>query len=456
MQARDSIVSPTVLKLTLLMTPSTNFANPSDLAATVNHITSSMPNVERLSLVGDGRIRDRENEISLLCKSMKHLRIIILPPAAMTLSILDAFARIPTLETVRLAENDPSSHYTMTPIVPTALLSSCPALQQNAFPTIINMALTAPTPYILRPFVSQHNFPGYRLRALWLRFTLGPFVPRMEVRSLLACLRASCANLEDLTLRLGPYSASAIHTVIHLEPIYYADIAGAFKFEHLKHLYIDHTAAIIISTTHISQIAKNASRLRTLWLNPHPAISLDERYLGALPISSLGYFAKHCPQLESLGLYLDAIPKPSASSALPDTHGHRFVRLSELFVGSSPITTLNSRNGAECSTQWRKVANCLARVLPRWTEITTAADYAPAHPMNGITARTRPYFVAADGTFSEKAATRRAWMATRAFSHFLAERRNRLSQKGYAPGTSSLSIFGEGRVTDGEEKMKDE
>lgn len=422
LNAKVAITSKSVTKLTLFITPHSILISSEERRKLILHITKTMPTVQTLRIVGDSRICACYQDIILLCKGLPKLRRLILPSFAMNNILLSYIAnRGPTLTTLDVLEGHSNSMYPYIPNTPAAI-PTWPKLGRNAFMQIRDLALSTASPFSFTPFIEDPNFPGFRLRKLWLRFTLGPFIPASEVRTLLKCLNTSCMNLVNLTIHLGPYTAGLIHEISYVQALTYADIEPIFHFEQLAHLFIHHPAPLSISSADAYHIAEQCPRFETLWLNPQPTIR-DAQGPPPLPLHCLAYFAQHCQHLRSIGLYFNGT-STNSNTQKSTPKPRRFSRVNELFVGSSPIPTLSHTNQKQCMSQWRTIARLFSTILPSSTQITTAEDYFDPYSIGQVNPRTRPHFTHCDGNSEETTAMRRAWFATLALSSFLTSTRD--------------------------------
>lgn len=431
-------VSPRVTRLTLYMTPTTFFTDRTARKAEIKEIFANLPNVEELMLIGTVHLKHIACDALGHCRDLRNLRTITIPSSAISTPVFTCLSRISSLQAIHLAEFCPVLHIHRSAALPTrsSTIGPMPILHKHAFRRVDTMALAATlSGHVLPRLLVHRNFPGSQLKCLRIRLATGPFIPTLKFQLLLDCLRKTCMNLEELTLKVGPREHANLVDVDTVQPLHYADIASAFGFKHLKHLYIEHPAPIKLRPVDILYVAQGSRRLESLWLNPEPALQDFPAYEDAFPIESLRAFAKYCTSMKRLGLYLGGKPNFVSWNIFHHFSQHRFTQLDDLVLGESPATILPhfSRHDREtpvtddlikerqrCIKDWTAIAAVLAEVLSPRTTIHTALDsylesvYRPC-------GRWPPLVVWKDDTYFPKAEMRLSWHAIRALSLFLAK-----------------------------------
>lgn len=210
-----------------------------------------------------------------------------------------------------------------------------PPLTDGAFPTLHQLSLSAHLSHAL-DFINSRFAPRH-LTKLYVNVIAidNPFV----VRQFFTALVAQHPQLQDLYVDfiVGPdapivYPPPPLHSrpgIETIRPLLSSPSLTSFGFRWDYQLNL--------TQADVEEIASSWPRLESLLLNCQP---IPEVSGPILTMNALLPFARHCPRIEQLGLYLNGHMMPRrAPSSLPPV---RFTSLRTLSVGASSITSVDS------------------------------------------------------------------------------------------------------------------
>lgn len=319
----------------------------------VQHICERMPRLTdlRIRLFGTVLAQATEADIACLIRGLPRLKIVDLPLYDMSLPIWHALSELEWLE--QIGEGFPAH-----PLLfgePNHLRSFGPPqspLKPNAFPSLETLLFPADSVEKALPFLVQPHFPLSRLSALHLRLPFAAEVQPEDVKHLISVLAGACPSLYLLDLCIHPAEPFTYSDLSLVSPLRFEHIQDALAFRSLTHFIISHTHPIEVTESDLTSFASQWYHLESLRLNPRPlALPAPTLTLHALEI-----FAEYCPNIWSLGLYMDATSPPEP----PHPAAHRFV-FQNIYVGRSSIPSYP----ASCS----KVAEYLARCIASWDSV---------------------------------------------------------------------------------------
>jgi hypothetical protein len=311
-----------------------------DLGPCVNDITTRMPKLETLHLYPTVPVREIEDTVLSLFEggNMQSLKKIVVPKHFTTTKITEALSGLPALKILEF-RYDMDDHS-----CPSDVANFSPSLATGSFPALEDLSLTVPLTQVINLYSTPT--PPTNLTILYLHSYLTEYPTTLH--TLLTTLSATCHNLTALSILSSIRATSP-------ERITYETLAPVLEFKGLKQFEVIHHNAVDVSLGEVEHLAEHWPHLESLVLGNEPynvfadAISSHEDHTYhetnsltapdlscALPLQALHPFAKHCPNLTKLGLFIDArwIPEDPPRDEVLE---YGFVRPVTLVMGLSTI-----------------------------------------------------------------------------------------------------------------------
>lgn len=384
------------------------------MSSIIKHILIALPNVQRLTVLGDDRMEKFLDEIVRLCRGFTHLTELTLSPTAITTNLLSTLGSLPYLREIKVVEQDRIYDRKSMKTPDPAIQSRGITLRRNAYRSLKTIGLTASAGGSLRQLLSNRHFPARSLTTLWVRFNKGASFTPTDVQAVIQLIASQCPSLECLTVRFAPFDQFGLDHVRGVTGLNFIHIEPFLSLSMLREFTIDHTLPITLSNDNVSEIARRAASFRVLWLNPFPAITTALRYWDPPPLTCLRHFAYHCKSLRSIGLYVSASYPIEDDETTPT-----FRSLQEIFVGWSeiPITPLLVRMWPTAT--WEDIAVFLSRVLPVTATVTTPHHRWKSRDVPVSSSPMRPPFVAFEGNTKTMDRLCHAWSAVSGMAKFI-------------------------------------
>ena len=289
-----------------------------------------MPNIVQLDLRMDIPMHSIEEDAIDLFLGLTKLEKITLPRFHFTTRVAEALSRLENLSVVEFqyfkvqGRGDPGD---------TAAFN--PSLSEGAFPSLWDLSMTASfedaARFIHKPFAPTS------ITMLYIDSQV--LETPADVFDLLSMIADNCHLLQSLGL-VSIIDASIIDLdqPPKAECININTLKPLFKCPNLNALELVHQYPLDLQQQDVELIAKQWPSLETLLLNNEP-VYLNQ---SNLTLQALLPFARHCPKLQHLGLFIHATTAdlPSISSfGVPSSEIlPRFCKLRRLSMGVSIIT----------------------------------------------------------------------------------------------------------------------
>ncbi|THU97556.1 hypothetical protein K435DRAFT_777985 [Dendrothele bispora CBS 962.96] len=311
----------------------------SDATRTVlGAIYRRMPNLEKLNITiwPDSRYVSSINEVVRNLPSLKFVTI----PATASDGLVVLLSILISLPKLRILHIIPGRHQLD---VPGESDAKVPIFPMGCFQTLETLVLcseysTASSMLCCTTFPRLENLEIYT----------GSLESRSGLQSLLSNIQKNCHSLVKLSLGIESLAQSRISQEIsslsvqthlhHLYCITLADLSPILSITPLLSFEILCPFCLELGLDDLEQIASAWPKLKSLNLN---AFLLDTTLfpeVQRLDLRSILPFARHCPDIEELGIFLDAesrsVPSESDIDALPS----HFTKLKTLFFGKSSIS----------------------------------------------------------------------------------------------------------------------
>lgn len=289
-------------------------------------VVARMPGLTHLDIRTTIPMNSLEDEAIRLLSSFPKLQKLTMPRFFLTTRIAECLSQLPKLGCIEFQYFDEQG---LGNPIDTAVFR--PELAEGAFPSLWDLSLTAVYKDVER-FLTIPFSPS-NLTMLYIDS------PNIEtpaaIQQLLTAISENCQMLKLLALvspRRLPNDSDTTSTDAP-QRVNMETLKPLFACANLTSLEIIHRYSLDLQREDLEVFALRWPSLETLNLNNEP---LDLRS-SSMTIEALIPFARHCPHLTHLGIFIDAshnlIPAFSPTSPLPP-----FKSLRRLSMGLSPIT----------------------------------------------------------------------------------------------------------------------
>jgi hypothetical protein len=280
-----------------------------------------MPNLHSICLRSSYPVRLIEADIVELLRGLPDLKFIALPEFYFTSTIVSELSRKKHVKTIQIDQFN--GFIEKEDVDPYA-----PILEQGAFPALRHIDITACLGDIVR--FMKADFAPINIRYLYIN-DYTEFEPR-ELRTLLVTLSEHCCLLSELHIQLLHIPQKL--ELVSANQITFETLRPVLSFPNLTIFEIMHKYPVIITLEEIEELASRWPSLENLYLNEEPLVMDDF----TLDLRALIPFARHCPKLRGLGLFMDATTAPEVC---PKEGLKPFTALKRLRVGTSIAHNLN-------------------------------------------------------------------------------------------------------------------
>ncbi|GLB38865.1 hypothetical protein LshimejAT787_0600270 [Lyophyllum shimeji] len=261
-----------------------------------------MPNLRDLDIRLNFSIRSIERPTIMLLSSLSRLQKLTLPRFCLTTKIAESLSRLQNLECIEFQYFERQGRGE-----PDDIVDFRPSLTEGSFPSLWDLSITVSFTDAIRFF--NASFAPANLTSLYLDSSITE--TPADVLNLITVVAENCQLLKALGL-VSSVDASTVAT----EPpdrddcITIDTLRPLLKCPNLTSFDLVHHYPLHLEQTNIEEIASSWPGLETLVLNNEPAY-LDH---ASLTLRSLLPFARHCPKLRKLGLFLNATTADLAPS----------------------------------------------------------------------------------------------------------------------------------------------
>ncbi|KAJ7475723.1 hypothetical protein FB451DRAFT_1173730 [Mycena latifolia] len=278
---------------------------PDSLLPFFRDVASRMPHLTCLDLRTNMPMRNMEDDMIFLLKNLVKLRKVVFPRFELTTRIAETLAQ---LEDLGCAEFQYMPEQGVGDPADTQVFR--PNLKMGAFPSLWDLSLTVSLSDGIE--FMRNSFAPTNLTALYLDSHL--IESAAAVHELLSVLAETCQLLESL----GVVTLISSVDLPSEEHITFSTLRPLQNFPNLTIFELIHQNPLDLTLEDLDQLARSWPSLRKLILNNEPAVSSHS----TLTLKALLPFAKHCPELEQLGLFINA-----STADLPSTYATDFTSL---------------------------------------------------------------------------------------------------------------------------------
>ncbi|KAG6808956.1 hypothetical protein H0H92_002243 [Tricholoma furcatifolium] len=300
--------------------------NTTSVARVFEDIVSRMPKVSELDLRFQFPVREIEEGLVKLCSSLLDLRSITLPRFCLTTKLAESLSQLSNLQTIDFQYFDYQGYGDSLDIS-----NFEPVLSEGCFTSLWELSLTISFDDAVK-FLTIPFFPSN----LTILFIDSPSIEDpTAVQALTSAVPDVCPLLKELTLISfvephmpfnSPPKKEECINIDAFRPLFKCPNLTSFELEHHYPLHLD--------LADVEEIATSWPAIEVLSLNTQPVYAEHTN----LTLRALLPFARHCPKLQRLGMFLHATITdfPTADQAsvyqLPP-----FRALHTLSMGVSPI-----------------------------------------------------------------------------------------------------------------------
>lgn len=299
-------------------------------------------------------------ELRILLQHLPELKKIVLPEFHYTSAVIEQLSRAKNIAVVDFSQDIKLGYGK-----PVNVASFCPSLKEGAFPCLRELNLSARIDDL--DYFFHSSFAPTHLTTLFVN-SYTDHTPT-EVNTFLTTISQECPLLSKLNLQL--YHKVLPSDLPADQQLSYATIKPILTFPNLLSFELVHKYPLKITLDDLEDLASKWPHLENLVLNAEPLFIDDNAF--TLDLRALMPFARHCPRLRCLGLYINATEAEIPPSWTPL---EPFGALITLALGTSQVRDTSA------------VATFLSRICPSqcrldmgitWTEFGSADDrFLPA------------------------------------------------------------------------------
>ncbi|TCD63646.1 hypothetical protein EIP91_005163 [Steccherinum ochraceum] len=294
------------------------------IATFFNEVVLRMPHLTALDLRFDFGVSEIEAAIVELLGGLPKLKSVIFPLYTLTSRIVQQLSKLPHLGTIQFEFKEDQGQGQVEDI-----MNFVPHLEEGAFPTLFDLSLSARLSDITA-FLGHMHGPTH-LTHLYAHVITSAHPD--EVMHFLTTISENCQQLTHLYI---DYMASPGGVIPAPQPrLTWNALRPVLTLPNLIVFEMRWDLPIVLSQANVTEIASKWPSLEVLLLNCEP---LDPSEDGTLTLDALLPFARHCPNLRELGLYLDATRISEDEVALQASAVKPFKNLKRLCMGLSTIT----------------------------------------------------------------------------------------------------------------------
>ncbi|KAI0350798.1 hypothetical protein OH77DRAFT_1488555 [Trametes cingulata] len=275
-------------------------------------------------------VRDIEEDLCKLFESLVDLQKVVLPKFTITAKIVERLSRSPKLRVIQFEFLESQGAGDVSDVH-----NWFPTLHEDAFPSLNDLSASVHLPHMVR-FLNGEFSPSH-LTCLYVHLLYT--VPPYQVQDFLEAVAQNCQQMTQLYLDFsGDSSPLVFRTSLPDEDrITWNTLRPLLKLPKLIEFELHWDTPLALTHSDIEELALSLPTLELLILNSEPLPSLQPP---PLTLRALIPFARHCPKMRELSLYINASSSDLDEASrelyacLPPT---RFRSLRQLSFGLSRI-----------------------------------------------------------------------------------------------------------------------
>ncbi|THH29010.1 hypothetical protein EUX98_g5183 [Antrodiella citrinella] len=311
-----------------------------------------MPHLTHLDLRFDFAVHHVEPDLIALVRGLPKLKQVIFPLYSLTTRIVQAMSTLPHLGTIQFEFKDSQGQGDVEDV-----LHFAPKLREGAFPALWDLSLSARLQDVTT--LLNNAYGPTNLTTLYIH-VLTPTQPD-EVTRFLNALAENCQLMTHLYLDYMTSSMVQAQDDPDLHPrLSWDALRPLLALPNLVVFELRWDQPIQITQADIEEIAPKWPSLEVFLFNCEP---LDPSEESTLTVHALLPFARHCPKLRELGLYIDATKITDEDAAALGPSVKPFKSLERVCMGLSSISDPGP------------VALFLSRLCPLTCELTSGVTW---------------------------------------------------------------------------------
>lgn len=278
-----------------------------------------MPRLRNLDMRFNFCAKDEEGDLIELFLGLPRLKKVIMPLYTLTPAIMEKLSELKELQTVQFEFREAQGRGAIEDVARFA-----PQLKEGAFPALGDLSLSAKLPDMTHFLCS--SFAPVNLTSLYVH-TLAAASPD-EVHCFLTAVTENCQLLRRLYLDF--FTSMEIRSDTSLPALTWQTLRPVMYCANLVEFEVRWDKPFDLTQADIEELAAKWPSIETLMLNCEP---MHVTATPALDLRAVVPFARHCPRLTELGLYVngDAAFDDGALAVQP------FAGLARLCMGNSPL-----------------------------------------------------------------------------------------------------------------------
>lgn len=278
-----------------------------------------MPRLRNLDLRFHFPAREAEADLAELFLGLPRLKKVIMPLYTLTTAVVERLSQLTELETIQFEFRDAQGRGVMEDVA-----HFDPQLHEGSFPALADLSTSARIPDITR-FLSG-SFAPANLTSLYVH-TLSATAPT-EVHDFLTAVTDNCQLLRRLYLDF--FTSVDIRSDPDVPALTWQTLRPVMSCSNLVEFEVRWDKPFDLTLADVEELAAKWPSIETLMLNCEP---MHVSAPPALDLRALVPFARHCPRLCELGLYVNG----DADFDAADLSVRPFASLARLCMGNSPI-----------------------------------------------------------------------------------------------------------------------
>ena len=305
-------------------------------------VVDRMPDLTHLNMKINYAISKVENEVAELLCGLKKLKKLTGPRYSVTTNLMNVLSRLEFLGCIEFQYSDDQGLGD-----PEDVTQFRPTVEEGAFPSLWDLSLAISyqdfTRFINAPFAPTN------LKMLYIDSQL--FEAPEDVKVMLASLSENCQLLETLALLSR---VDVPNGILGFDPadeqcITFDTLKSLLNCPNLTSFELVHGCPVMMTQDEIEELAEKWPSLEALLLNNEPGFINNAN----LTLDALLPFARHCPRLRHLGLFINASTIGQSYNSTPTSSlspskriraprdPPKFKSLKKLSMGVSPISDIN-------------------------------------------------------------------------------------------------------------------
>lgn len=333
-------------------------SGPPSITNQVDDISLFMPDITTLSIVG-GRLHGRcDADFAQLIQSLPRLRVVMFSEYTLSPILFHALGSLADLESILVDRRLIMLNQVLNGDRQTIATWSGPSFIEpgQTFSSLTELSLSLPELSDAQALVDDPSFLSTRIRTIDFTIAFPGVIRSSHVAHFLDTLRNRCPNLTSLYLSMMNRCRTSAD-FRGLDPLDFSAVQPLLSFPALARITIRHTYPLDLSDADAAILARGWPNVVSLNLNRHPTITVPSQ----LSMDAVASFARWCPKLRVLGIYLDG------RRIRPAVEGPMLWGIEELHFGSSSFPSSHS------GSVWSGIAQSLAILCSPRTDFVVSA-----------------------------------------------------------------------------------